>query len=151
MSPTKVPLVVGDLDPMDPWDSMSPHCKRHLDWFSCVCNVQDCHNRHVYRQTMSSHDSVGLYCCDCPVKSLIVQLHLIMQWTGCCSTGSERSHRCRHLLSKVDNIDHMPDIAHTMLYGGLGYTPKIDPSPSRIWTPPNNSFLVPPQSKWHYD
>ena len=48
-------------------------------------------------------------------------------WTSCCSTDSERTHRCCHLLNKVENIDRMPDIFYA--FQCAQRCPKIAPSP----------------------
>jgi len=39
--------------------------------------------------------------------------------TSCCSTASERPHRCCHLPNKVENIDCMPNISYTLQWAEI--------------------------------
>jgi len=73
-----------------------------------------------------------------------VNLHL----TGCCSTDSERPHRCCHLPNKVENIDRKPDIPYTIQCSRSSPPPKKKNCPFR-WKgsgPSNNTlFFGPPE------
>ena len=60
-----------------------------------------------------------------------------------CSTDNERPHHCCHLPNKVEDVDRMPDILHTLLQTGKC------PSPGGSGAACNTWFLGLTESPYH--